>query len=257
MTVAGFDPGSGAGLSADIKTLNTLGVYGIGLLTSITSQNHNSFGSVTEVEPPLFRDQLKLLSEGYKIECVKTGLMTKETAAIIGSWKRNNPDVFMICDPVFTATSGKNFFEKEDASFLEANLYKYADLITPNIPEASLLSGIEIKTVEDMVRSGRILRENSGRAVLVKGGHLKGDAVDILFYGSCEQHFRSARVQGINTHGSGCILSSAIAAYIVKGEELESAVSKAKKFLTGLLMKPSGLERIGQVIDPVFYLEGE
>ena len=257
MVVAGFDPGSGAGLSADIKTMNSLGVYGIGLLTSITSQNHNSFSSVSEVDPELFREQLELLNSGYEIDCVKSGLMTKETADILGSWKRDNPDIFMICDPVFTATSGKDFFNKEDAFILEKNLYKYADLITPNIHEASILSGIEIRNTEDMGKAGRKLMERTGNAVLVKGGHLDGDAVDILFSGSCEKYFRSGRISGVNSHGSGCILSSAIAAYKALGEELENAVSKAKDFLNVLLIHPSELEGIGPVIDPSFYPEGK
>ena len=257
MAVAGFDPCSGAGISADIKTMNSLGVYGIGLLTSITSQNHNSFSSVSEVDAKLFRGQLELLNSGYKIDCVKSGLMTKETAEIIGSWKNNNPDIFMICDPVFTATSGKDFFDKEDAVFLEKNLYKYADLITPNIYEASILSGIEIRNTEDMRTAGRILIDRTGNAVLVKGGHLDGDAVDILFSGNCEKHFSSRRISGVNSHGSGCILSSAIAAYKALGEELESAVAKAKLFLTGLLKNPSEIEEVGLVIDPFSNSEGK
>ncbi len=256
MTVAGFDPGSGAGISADIKTMNTLGVYGIGLLTSITSQNHNSFSSVTGVEPEVFSDQLESICKGYKIDCIKSGLMTNEAAEILGSWKRDNPDIFMICDPVFTATSGKNFLKKDDAVFLEKNLYKFAGLITPNIHEASILSGIEITTAEDMVKAGRILTDRIGNAVLIKGGHLEGDAIDILFSGGCEKYFSTGRIEGVNSHGSGCVLSSAIAAYKGHGEELESAVSKAKNFLTGLLQNPSVLEGIGPVIDPSIFMEG-
>jgi len=257
LTVAGFDPGSGAGLSADIKTMNSLGVYGIGLLTLITSQNHDSFLSVSDVDPELFKGQLELLNNGYKIDCVKSGLVTKETSDILGSWKRENPDIFMVCDPVFTATSGKDFFKKEDVFFLEKNLYKYADLTTPNIHEASILSGIEIRNIEDMGRAGRILIDRTGNAVLIKGGHLDGDAVDILFSGNCEKYFSSRKISGVNSHGSGCILSSAIAAYKALGEELESAVSKAKDFLNRLLLHPSKLEGLGPVIDPSFDQEEE
>ncbi len=250
LSAAGFDPGSGAGLSADLKTFSALGVYGIGLITCLTSQNHGHFSRNEDVDAETFSDQLETLSTGYQIKCVKTGLMTKETASVIGAWKRDHPDIILISDPVLTATAGNDFFTKEEAVFLESSLYKYADLITPNLHEASILSGIMIKTVEDMVEAGRLLTGETGRAVLIKGGHLEGEAIDVLFNKGYEHYFTHGRISDVNTHGSGCVLSAAITSHIAAGESLTDSVSKAKDFLNGLMKHPVYLEGVGPVIDP-------
>jgi len=250
LTIAGFDPGSGAGISADIKTFRQIGVYGIGVISCITSQHHTSFHNVSEVEKGSFRDQLLSVSEGYRIKAVKTGLLTKSTAEIAGDWKRRNIDIPMIVDPVFSATSGRDFFKRQDADFLKEILLKYADLITPNLNEAAILSGIKTNSIEGMVEAGRSIRNELNIPVLVKGGHLEGDATDILFTNDSEIFLKDKRVEGVNTHGSGCILSSAITAYIAMGEDLDTAVSKGKSFLNGLLKNPVELEGVGLLLEP-------
>jgi len=250
LTIAGFDPGSGAGISADIKTFRRLGVYGTGIISCITSQNHTSFHTVSEVEKNVFRDQLLSVSEGYRIKAVKTGLLTKETAEITGDWKKRNSDIPMISDPVFTATSGKDFFNHKEAGFLKESLLKYADLITPNLKEAAILSGIKIDSIDGVIAAGRSLMNELGIPVLVKGGHLVGDAIDVLFTNEGEFFFKEKRVEGINTHGSGCILSSAITAFIAKGEDMKAAVSNGKDFITRLIHDPVELEGVGLLIEP-------
>ncbi|MCK5004302.1 MAG: bifunctional hydroxymethylpyrimidine kinase/phosphomethylpyrimidine kinase [Candidatus Aminicenantes bacterium] len=250
LTIAGFDPGSGAGLSADIKTFRQIGVYGIGVISCITSQNHTSFHTVSEVDKEIFRDQLLSVSEGYRIKAVKTGLLTKRTAEITGDWKRRNINIPMVVDPVFSATSGRDFFKRKDVDFLKETLLKYADLITPNLNEAAILSGINTNSIEGMIEAGILLRNELKIPVLVKGGHLEGDATDILFTNNSEIFLKVKRVEGVNTHGSGCILSSAITAYIAMGEDLNTAVSKGKSFLNGLLKSSIELEGIGLLIEP-------
>ena len=250
LTIAGFDPGSGAGISADIKTLRQIGVYGIGVISCIASQHHTSFHSVAEVEKDIFRDQLLSVSEGYRISAVKTGLLTKIAAEITGDWKKRNSDIPMVCDPVFTASTGRDFFKREDVKFLKEALLKYADLITPNLNEAAILSGINTDSIEGMREAGRSLRNELNIPVLIKGGHLEGDAIDILFTNNSELLLKGKRVEGINTHGSGCILSSAVTAYIAMGDDLEIAVSKGKDFLAGLLKGSIELEGIGLLIEP-------
>lgn len=250
LTIAGFDPGSGAGITADIKTFRQNDVYGIGVISCITSQHHTSFHSVAEVEKDIFRDQLLSVSEGYLIKAVKTGLLTKKTAEITGDWKKRNRDIPMVCDPVFSSTSGKDFFKKKDTGFLKETLLQYADLITPNLYEASLLSGVKTDTVEGMMKAGRVLLGELNVPVLLKGGHLKGEAIDILFQNNSELIFEEMRVEGINTHGTGCILSAAITAQLALGEEFKTAVEKGKIFLTGLLKSSVQLEGVGLVIDP-------
>jgi len=255
LSAAGFDPGSGAGLSADLKTFTSLGVYGTGLITAITSQNHDFFSRVSPVDPGLFEDQLKMVTTGYRVRCVKTGLLTRETAVILGKWKLENPDIFLVCDPVFTATSGNHFFTKEDAAFLEESLFKHADLITPNLHEASVLTGRDIVTLKDMERAGPLLRGGSERAVLLKGGHLAGEAVDLLLYRGGDMLFTGTRVTGVNTHGSGCILSAAIAAEIAKGRKLSEAVTGARVTINQWMANPSHIEGAGAVLNPVKWRE--
>lgn len=250
LTIAGFDPGSGAGITADIKTFKQIGVYGIGVISCITSQHHTSFHNVSEVDKEIFRDQLLSVSEGYRIKAVKIGLLTKSTAEITGDWKRRNIDIPMIVDPVFSATSGRDFFKRRDSDFLKEVLLKYADLITPNLSEAAILSGINTSSIQGMIEAGRSLRNELNIPVLVKGGHLEGDATDILFTNESEILLKDKRVEGVNTHGSGCILSSAITAYIAMGEDLNTAVSKGKSFLKGILGNPVDLEGVGLLIEP-------
>lgn len=250
LTIAGFDPGSGAGISADIKTFRAIGVYGIGVISCITSQHHTSFQNIAEVDKEIFRDQLLSISEGYRINAVKTGLLTKKTAEITGDWKNRNRDIPMVCDPVFSSTSGKDFFKKKDTAFLKETLLQYADLVTPNLYEASLLSGVKTDTIDGMLDAGRALRRELNVPILLKGGHLKGEAIDILFHDNSELLFEERRVEGINTHGTGCILSAAITARLALGEELKTAVGKGKLFLTRLLKNSISLEGVGLVIDP-------
>jgi len=250
LSVAGFDPGSGAGISADLKTFRSLGVYGLALITCITSQNHFVFNGSTEIDLPLFRNQFATLLNGYDIRSVKTGLLTRDTAAIIGQWKADNPGVPLVCDPVFSATSGHDFFSEEGAGFLKRALFRFADLITPNIDEASLLSGIEIVIVPDMVRAGKAIYDEIKVPVLVKGGHLGENATDILVTGTAEEYFRHERVMGVNTHGSGCILSAAITAYIAGGDGLSTAVSRAKTYMNSLITDPVMLGAGEPVLDP-------
>ncbi len=250
MTVAGFDPGGGAGIIADLKTFHSLGVYGVSLISCFTAQNHDKFLGISEADPGFFKTQLAGLNGGYKIKAVKSGLLTKETSEIIGIWKKENPDIPLIVDPVFTATSGKDFFTKGDIGLLKDSFYGFSDLITPNLFEASILSGIEIKSIEDMLKAGRGLSAELNVPILIKGGHLDNVATDILFYKDSEYHFGDRKIKGVNTHGSGCILSAAITSYIALGDGIKEAVVKAKNFVTDLMIKPSGLSGVGRIIEP-------
>ncbi|MEN8152818.1 MAG: bifunctional hydroxymethylpyrimidine kinase/phosphomethylpyrimidine kinase [Acidobacteriota bacterium] len=257
LTVGGFDPGSGAGVIADIKTLSTLGVYGTSVITLLTAQNHGEFFDIAEIDPSMFRAQLKAVFSGYEIKAVKTGLITPELAEDLVIFMKGHKNIPVVADTVFSSTSGKLFAEKENIKNIKSRFLPYTSLITPNLKEASLLSGIPVRTREDMFIAGRKLSGELKVPVLIKGGHLKpsgnseGRVVDILFYEKEEELFESEFVKGVDTHGSGCILSSAITAFLARGFELKDSIGKAKYYMDGLLNNPADLEKTGIILDPL------
>ncbi|HIQ31706.1 MAG TPA: bifunctional hydroxymethylpyrimidine kinase/phosphomethylpyrimidine kinase [Aquifex aeolicus] len=245
LTIAGSDPSGGAGVQADVKTFTALGVYGMGAITSLTVQDTVGVRRVFTLPPDFIYEQVKTVLEDIGADALKTGMLGNEgvaravVEAVRESGMRN-----LVVDPVLASTEGRSLFEGDIAS-LKRELFPLAELITPNLIEAGLLCGMEIKRVRDMEECAKKLLAFGPRAVLIKGGHLRGGkAIDLLYEGGEEFHyFVRDKVETKNTHGTGCTLSAAITAYLAKGESLKGAVEKAKDYTHGAIEKSLELGR--------------
>ncbi|AKG04832.1 MULTISPECIES: bifunctional hydroxymethylpyrimidine kinase/phosphomethylpyrimidine kinase [Salimicrobium] len=233
LTIAGSDSGGGAGIQADIKTMEEWQVYGMSVLTSLTAQNTMGVREVHHVPVPFLTAQLKSIEEDLPVDAIKTGMISsKEAARTVGEWigARRKP---YVCDPVMVTASGHPLMEEETREALSEYLFPHADVVTPNIPEAETLLRMTIKTEADMEEAAGLFVEKLGsRGALIKGGHLDGEAVDVLYDGEIMRTYREARIKTDNTHGTGCTYASAIAANLARGRTLPVAVEKAKHFIT-------------------------
>ncbi len=236
LSIAGSDSCGGAGIQADIKTMIANGVYAMTAVTALTAQNTCGVRAVQESSPGFLAQQLDAVFEDIFPDAVKVGMVSSaalihviaERLAYYGA-----PNI--VVDPVMVATSGAALMKSGALGALTEELLPAAVLATPNIPEGEVLSGIPVKNEEDMERAARIIAGRCGCAVLLKGGHSVSDASDLLFDGKKCVWFRGERIENRNTHGTGCTLSSAIAANLAKGYGLEEAVGRAKEFVSGAL----------------------
>ena len=236
LSIAGSDPSGGAGIQADLKTMTMHGVYAMSAVTALTAQNTTGVRGVLECSPEFLALQLDCIFSDIVPDAVKTGMVSSAplirviTDRLTHYRARN-----LVVDPVMVSTSGSRLLEEEAGEALRGQLLPLAILITPNIPEAEVLSGLTISGPEDMERAAREIGERYGCAVLCKGGHDLNDANDLLWQdGSCKW-FCGRRIHNPNTHGTGCTLSSAIASNLAKGCDLETAVERAKIYLSGAL----------------------
>ncbi len=237
LTVAGSDSGGGAGIQADLKTFTALGVFGMSAITSITVQNTVGVFGVWDLPPDVVYAQIKVVVEDIGVDVVKTGMLSH--SAIVEAVAKAIKDFNiqkLVVDPVMRAKSGDPLLKSSDELALKELLIPLATIITPNIPEAEALTGIKIKTVEDMEQACKVLHSFGTKAVLVKGGHMEGDRlVDVLYDGSGFEYLIYERINTKNTHGTGCTLASAIASYLAKGLELKEAVKKARDYVQGAI----------------------
>ncbi len=236
LTIAGSDCSGGAGIQADIKTMTINGVYAMSAITALTAQNTVGVRSILEVSPDFLKAQLDAVFEDIFPDAVKIGMISsaqliEATVEKLVQYKARN----IVIDPVMLASSGARLIDADAVSVLTDRLLPMASLITPNIPEAELLLQKPIRCKEDMSTAARLLGEQYGCAVLVKGGHCSADADDVLCYGKNIIWFVGKRIKNANAHGTGCTLSSAIAAYLAKGCAMEEAVQYAKEYLSGAL----------------------
>ena len=238
LTIAGSDCSGGAGIQADLKTFSAHGVYGASVITSVVAENTSRVISVFNVPVSEIELQIDAVFEDVEIDAVKLGMLpTAEIIVAVAENLARYKPAHIVCDPVMVATSGDALSESGiDKAFTE-HIFPIADIITPNIPEAEALSGTEIRSLDDMIKAARIITGNGARNVLIKGGHLLGDAEDILFDGKNESIFASKRVDSPNTHGTGCTLSSAIAANLSLGNDMPTAVRLAKNYVTEAIEK--------------------
>ncbi|MDG1287323.1 MAG: bifunctional hydroxymethylpyrimidine kinase/phosphomethylpyrimidine kinase [Rickettsiales bacterium] len=245
LTIAGSDSSGGAGIQADIKTITALGGYAASALTALTAQNTQGVDSVEFVKPEFMLAQAESVLSDIGADCIKTGMlanseMIESLVTLIKKYKT----IPIIVDPVMVSTSGDLLLEKASLSLLTEQLFPLAMLVTPNIPEAELLAHILISSDEGMIRAGKKIIEKSGcKAVLVKGGHLKGDTIiDILVtkQGDVER-FTSPRIDSKNTHGTGCTLASAIATRIALGETLTDAIKIGRDYVKQAIHHAPGL----------------
>ena len=236
LTIAGTDPSGGAGIQADIKTMTVNGVFAMSAVTALVAQNTTGVRSIVECTPEFLAEQLDCVFTDIFPDAVKTGMVSSipliETIADkLKAYGARN----LVVDPVMVATSGDRLISRDAVETLKARLLPMAAVITPNIPEAELLSGREIRSAQDMETAARAIYDGYGCAVLCKGGHNLNDANDLLWQVSGGRWFRGKRVDNPNTHGTGCTLSSAIASNLAKGYSLAEAVERAKAYLSGAL----------------------
>lgn len=255
LTIAGSDSSGGAGIQADIKTMITNGVYAMSAITALTAQNTTGVRSVMEVPPEFLGDQLDAVFEDIYPEAVKIGMVSsKELIQVIGEKLRFYQAKNVVVDPVMVASSGSSLMKNNGAEMMIKELFPLASLITPNIPEAEILSGCVIKNKQDMEAAAEKLSDLGAEAVLLKGGHSISDADDLLCMEGQKIWIRGRRINNPNTHGTGCTLSSAIASNLAKGMEMEEAVRKAKEYISKALEAGLDLGKGSGPLDHAFYM---
>lgn len=233
LTIAGSDSGGGAGIQADLKTFTALGVYGMTAITALTAQNTLGVQSIFDITPEFVGVQLDSIATDIGIDAAKTGMLSNQ--AII---KRVCEKIVehkidrLVVDPVMVAASGDPLLQPGAQAALISELIPLALIVTPNIPEAEVLAGIKIASLEDMKEAAKIIQEKGTRTAIVKGGHLNGEAVDVFYDGQEFSYYKAERIQTRNTHGTGCTFSAAITAELAKGKELKEAIQVAKSYVT-------------------------
>lgn len=236
LTIAGSDSSGGAGIQADIKTMIANGVYAMSAITALTAQNTLGVSGIMEVTPEFLGQQMDCIFTDIRPDAVKIGMVSSgELISVIAEKLIQYQAENIVVDPVMVSTSGSRLISEEAVEMLKKKLLPLATVLTPNIPEAQVLLGTEIKTPEDMERSAKKIGEKYHCAVLLKGGHQLNDANDYLWQAGQGRWFMGKRIHNPNTHGTGCTLSSAIASNLAKGYSLEASVQKAKEYLSGAL----------------------
>lgn len=238
MTIAGSDSGGGAGIQADLKTFAALGVYGTSVLTAITAQNTVGVTGVHAVPVEMVIAQIEAVVMDIGVDAVKTGmLLSSETIeAVVGEMARFRVDRLVV-DPVMVAKSGDRLLREDAVAALRHRLLPLATVVTPNIPEAETLSGMKIESNKDVRRAAERIIDVGAKAVVVKGGHLPGNPVDVFYDGLEYWEFDAPRIDTRNTHGTGCTFASAIAAGLARGVEVAEAVEAAKEYVTESLRR--------------------
>ena len=236
LTIAGSDSSGGAGIQADIKTMIANGVYAMSAITALTAQNTTGVTAIMEVTPEFLGEELDniftdIYPDAVKIGMVSSGALLHVIAEKLQEYKARN----IVVDPVMIATSGARLISEEAVEVLKNSLLPMAALVTPNIPEAEVLSGRKIVTPEDMIKAAALIGETYHCAVLCKGGHQLNDANDLLYRDGGYKWFNGKRIDNPNTHGTGCTLSSAIASNLAKGYDPDTAVEQAKAYISGAL----------------------
>ena len=237
LTIAGTDPSGGAGIQADIKAMTANGVFALTAVTALVAQNTTGVKSIQESTPDFLAQQLDCVFTDIFPDAVKTGMVASVPLIhVIADKLTQYQAKNIVVDPVMVATSGDRLISEDALDALKSRLLPLATVLTPNIPEAEILSGEAIRTTEEMVWAAQAIGEAFGCAVLCKGGHQINDANDFLWLpGGTGRWFRSQRVDNPNTHGTGCTLSSAIASNLAKGYSLEDSVERAKAYIFGAL----------------------
>lgn len=253
LTVAGSDSGGGAGIQADLKTFAALGVYGTSALTAITAQNTLGVQGVFEIPAAIVRQQIDSVMTDIGADAWKTGMLCDaETVRAVAGRARHYGVRLLVIDPVMAASDGNRLLRSEARRVLVEELLSLAYVITPNCHEAQVLTGLEIRSVDDMCRAAEVIHGMGAQNVVVKGGHLPEAlaAVDVLYDGCAFARFESPRLDTSNTHGTGCTFASAIAAELAKGYAVQDAVRTAKLYLMATLQAAVGM-RIGHGQGPL------
>lgn len=236
LSIAGSDSCGGAGIQADIKTMTMNGVYAMCAVTALTAQNTTGVRGIQESTPAFLMDQIDAVFEDIFPDAVKIGMVSSvELIKVIADRLRYFKAGNIVVDPVMVATSGSCLIKTDAAAMLMDELFPLAAVVTPNIPEEEILSGMSISFKEDMVKAAKAIHESYGCSVLLKGGHSVSDASDLLYTNGGYRWFEGKRIDNPNTHGTGCTLSSAIASNLAKGFDLVQSVQRAKDYISGAL----------------------
>ena len=236
LTIAGSDSSGGAGIQADIKTMSAHGIYAMSAVTALTAQNTTGVTDILESTPSFLANQLDAVFTDIFPDAVKIGMVSSaDLITVIADKLTQYGAKHIVVDPVMVATSGSKLLRDDAIGALTERLLPLAEVLTPNIPEAEILAGMKIESPADMETAARTISEKYGCAVLCKGGHDLNDANDLLWKDGQARWFNGRRIANPNTHGTGCTLSSAIAANLAKGKDLESAVERAKAYISGAL----------------------
>ncbi len=236
LSIAGSDSSGGAGIQADIKTMSANGVFAMTAVTALTAQNTTGVTDILDSTPAFLSAQLDAVFTDIFPDAVKIGMVSSaELISVIAQKLRQYGARHIVVDPVMVATSGSRLLREDAVEALKTELLPLAEVATPNIPEAEILADMPIRTPADMEAAARKISEQYGCAVLCKGGHDLNDANDLLWKDGAGYWFNGRRINNPNTHGTGCTLSSAIAANLAKGMALEDAVRRAKEYISGAL----------------------
>jgi hydroxymethylpyrimidine/phosphomethylpyrimidine kinase len=236
LSIAGSDCSGGAGIQADIKTMTMNGVYAMSVITSMTAQNTTGVTAIQDSTPEFLKKQLDSVFEDIFPDAVKIGMVSSvELINVIADRLVYYSPGNIVVDPVMVASSGVSLMKKNAVQMFMKKLFPMATLITPNIPEAQVISGAVIESKEDMLRVAKQIGDEYGCSVLLKGGHSMDNADDLLYTKGDVTWFKSKRIDNPNTHGTGCTLSSAIASNLAKGYTLSESVQRAKQYVTGAL----------------------
>ena len=258
LTIAGSDCSGGAGIQADLKTMIANGVYGMSAITALTAQNTTGVQGIFEVTPEFLEQQIDSVFTDIRPDAVKIGMVSstgliKSIAKKLCEYQAEN----IVVDPVMVATSGAKLIGDDAIDTLKESLFPLAAVLTPNIPEAEVLSGMKIKSADDMIAAAKWISETYHCEVLCKGGHQLNDANDLLYRDGGYRWFNGKRIHNPNTHGTGCTLSSAIASNLAKGYDLQTAVKRSKQYISGALAAMLDLGKGSGPMDHGFAIRNE
>ena len=258
LTIAGSDCSGGAGIQADLKTMTMNGVYAMSAITALTAQNTTGVQAVQESTPDFLKQQLDAIFEDIYPDAVKIGMVaSSELIRVIAESLRYYDAKNVVVDPVMVASAGSSLIKQEAVQTLIQELLPISTLVTPNIPEAQVLSGMSISSKADMLAAAKQICDTCHCAVLLKGGHSINDANDLLWADGKAVWFEGKRIDNPNTHGTGCTLSSAIAANLAKGFSLEDSIWRAKEYISGALAAMLDLGKGSGPMNHAFDLHGK
>jgi hydroxymethylpyrimidine kinase/phosphomethylpyrimidine kinase len=255
LTIAGSDSGGGAGIQADLKAITLLGGYGMTVLTALTAQNTMGVQAIHEVPPAFVEKQIDAVLSDIGTDIIKTGMLANaEIIEVVAKKIRQYRIKKVVIDPVMVAKGGSSLLQKEAEKVLIEKLIPLALVTTPNLHEAAALSGLKVRSIAEMKRAARRIYEMGSKYVVVKGGHLKGEAIDILYDGRIYDEIKGPRIETKNTHGTGCTFASALATLIARGESVPEAARKAKAFITMAIQSSLPLGRGTGPTNPFAYV---
>ncbi|MDR2861102.1 MAG: bifunctional hydroxymethylpyrimidine kinase/phosphomethylpyrimidine kinase [Syntrophobacterales bacterium] len=233
LTIAGSDSGGGAGIQADLKTITVLGGFGMSAITALTAQNTLGVHGIFDIPPEFVARQIDVVAQDIGIDAAKTGMLAqKDILQVVIDKIREHGITKLVVDPVMVAKGGALLVRGDVMEILKKQLLPLAYVVTPNIPEAEVLTGKTINTKEDMEESARYIHQMGAKHVVIKGGHMDGDALDVFFDGRNFHEFYAQRIDTPNTHGTGCTFSAALATGLGQGKDVLEAVSMAKNYIT-------------------------